>query len=110
MSKIPTIILMTDIRRTSGREIMLGVVKYAQIHGPWQENVAHSDGIIIENIQSEPQAFSTGLPTVVCVGDEQALPENCNYLADDNEAIGRMTTATRSLKSAESKIFLCRRK
>ncbi len=94
MSKIPQIALIVETSRGYGRQVSLGVARYAHLHGPWSvylvpgESQAMSfpdakywngDGIItrLETRRLEEDVLRANLPTIALdMSDEQANPGN----------------------------------
>jgi len=94
MSKIPQVALLVETARGYGRQISLGVARYASLHGPWSVYILprgaevleypkpdywDGDGIItrLENPSIERGVLEANLPTIsLDMTDEQLAPDN----------------------------------
>lgn len=94
MSKIPQVALLVETSRGYGRQVSLGVARYASLHGPWSvyilpgetEKIKYpeakywdGDGVItrLESRQIEQGVLRANLPTIALdMTDEQAAPKN----------------------------------
>jgi LacI family transcriptional regulator, galactose operon repressor len=79
MQHIPKVILIIETSRAFGRRLLLGITKYARLHGPWafyrepgglQSNFPklkdwHADGIIIRDTNICKQLFDLNKPTIL---------------------------------------------
>src|SRR5262245_49379851 len=90
---LPKIALLIETSRGFGREMLKGIARYAQLHGPWSFHITAGDytqvvpkmkqwggaGIIarIPNEQVARAILATGLPTIALgLTDEQMRPES----------------------------------
>ncbi len=98
------IILFIESSRASGRDLLRGLARYAQLHGPWsfywepgglehgQPNLKDldADGIIFRDVgHFNAQALRLGIPAVVVGHSGREVRRMVNVLTD-SAAIGRM--------------------
>lgn len=119
IKKIPKVLLQIETSREYGRGLLLGIVKYSNIYGPWSfyqeypspifymepgffsklpkkvkktpfpKNVDF-DGIITRDPQKiEKLIISKNIPTIVAIYLEKPIP-GLSSIVTDNETIGRM--------------------
>jgi len=107
MREIPKVALLVETSRGFGRELLLGVARYARIHGPWSFHITPGDfeqavpkmkqwggtGIIarIPNERVAKAIIEANVPTIALgLTDEQQQPDNplsqfCELSSDANE-------------------------
>lgn len=105
MSRIPKVILEIETSRQYGRGLLLGIAKYARVHGPWsfcreqggsERSLAAlrkwgADGIIVRSSDRIKQIVKTGAAVILAVhrrSTERVL-EAANIVSD-NVSIGRL--------------------
>ncbi len=100
---IPKVILVVETSRAFGRRLLLGITKYARLHGPWafyrepsglQSNYPklkdwHADGIIMRNAKTSKQLLELNIPTILVPHNNEIYPE-FPVVKTDGESIGKM--------------------
>lgn len=88
MDEIPKVILIIETSRNFGRQILLGVAKYARLYGPWafyrepgglHASLPHlsnwkADGIIMRNSKACKKLLALKVPTILVVHDTETFP------------------------------------
>ncbi len=111
MSTLPKVALLIETSRGFGREMLLGIARYAQLHGPWSFHITAGDfdhsvpkmkqwggsGIIarIPNERVARAILAADLPTIALgLTDEQMQPESplsvFSELSSDANEVARM--------------------
>jgi len=105
MSRIPKVILEIETSRQYGRGLLLGIAKYARIHGPWlfcreQGGAGRAlatlrkwlaDGIIVRSSDKIEQIVKTGAAVILAIhrrSTERVL--DAANIVSDNVSIGRL--------------------
>jgi len=103
MKNIPKVILIIETSRAFGRGLLLGITKYARLHGPWTFYLEpeglmssspklkdwHSDGIITRNSNIMEQLLKLNIPTIIVPHDPKNYP-NLPAVKTDGENISKM--------------------
>ena len=101
--RIPRVILILETSRFFGRKFLLGIAKYARLHGHWSfytepngfvSNLPelrdwHADGIIMRDIKASEQVLSLKIPTVLVPHNHESHPE-IPSVKTNGEAISKM--------------------
>jgi LacI family transcriptional regulator len=99
----PRVVLLLESSRASGRALLRGVARYAQLRGPWSFywepaglnrawpvlKKAGVDGIILRDVGKLEEVVASGIPAVVVGHSRTEVPGLVNVVTD-SEAIGRM--------------------
>ena len=109
-----TVTLLVETSRAYGRELLRGVVRYAQLHGPWCFQVSPGDfeqmppesqrwggdGIIarVESREMADAVLSARLPTVLigvdpCIVDRVPRLAEFSHVSSDSEGAARLAAA-----------------
>ena len=100
---IPKVILVVETSRAFGRRLLLGITKYARLHGPWafyrepsglQSSYPklidwHADGIIMRNSKTSRQLLELNIPTILVPHNNEIYPE-FPVVKTDGESISKM--------------------
>ena len=100
---IPKVILVIETSRAFGRRLLLGITKYARLHGPWafyrepsglQSSYPklkdwHADGIIMRNATTSKQLLELEIPTILVPHNSEIYPE-FPAVKTDSEGISKM--------------------
>jgi LacI family transcriptional regulator len=100
---IPKVILVVETSRAFGRRLLLGITKYARLHGPWafyrepsglQSSYPklkdwHADGIIMRNAKTSKQLLELNIPTILVPHNNEIYPE-FPVVKTDGESISKM--------------------
>ena len=108
MKNVRKVFISIEIAFRYGRDIVRGIGKYSQIHGPWvlyteqpnyrKVHITKSwiknhgiEGLIIHMSGEEhyKEIYKTGLPTIILAGTNKRLPGQYHIRTDD-DAIGKM--------------------
>jgi LacI family transcriptional regulator len=101
--KGPTIALLIESSRASGRALLGGIAKCAHHYGPWafywepgglekawpKLKAKDVDGIILRDVHNLKEVLTLGIPTVV-IGHSKTLIPNLVNVVTDSYAIGQM--------------------
>jgi LacI family transcriptional regulator len=101
--KIPTIGLLIESSRASGRELLCGIANYARHFGPcsffWEPGglekawpklkALEIDGIILRDVDKLDEVLDLGIPAVVIGHSKTEIPNLINVVTDSS-AIGRI--------------------
>ena len=101
--KIPTIALLVESSRASGRALLCGIAKCAHHHGPWafywepgglekawpKLKALDVDGIILRDVDKLAEVPALGIPAVVIGHSKTEIPNMVNVVTDSS-AIGRI--------------------
>lgn len=98
----PRVMLLVESSRSSGRELLHGIVDFVRVHGPWsfyweprgmgQATPAghwRPDGIILRDSERLEKMLTYGVPTVVVGHSKEQVPGVVNIITDSNR-IGRI--------------------
>ena len=100
---IPKVILVVETSRAFGRRLLLGITKYARLHGPWafyrepsglQSSYPklkdwHADGIIMRNAKASKPLLELNIPTIL-VPHNNEIYLDCPVVKTDGESISKM--------------------
>ena len=100
---IPKVILVVETSRAFGRRLLLGITKYARLHGPWafyrepsglQSNYPklkdwHADGIIMRNAKASKPLLELNIPTILVPHINEFYPD-CPVVKTDGESISKV--------------------
>jgi LacI family transcriptional regulator len=109
LTKIKKVILLVETSRASGRGILRGIAKYAQLHGPWEflqnppfyfrqdkerkelDKLAQwgADGIVAREPQKITKLISTGVPCIIALNMQNNIYD-LPMMIDNFDAIGKM--------------------
>jgi DNA-binding LacI/PurR family transcriptional regulator len=103
LKKIPTIALLVESSRASGRALLCGIAKCAHHHGPWafywepgglekawpKLKALDVDGIILRDVDKLQEVPALGIPAVVIGHSKTEIPNMVNVVTDSS-AIGRI--------------------
>ncbi|HEV2436958.1 MAG TPA: DNA-binding transcriptional regulator [Verrucomicrobiae bacterium] len=101
--KIPTIALLVESSRASGRALLCGIAKCAHHYGPWsfywepvglekawpKLKVLDLDGIILRDVDKLDEVLALGIPAVVIGHSKTEVPNLANVVTDSS-AIGQI--------------------
>lgn len=100
---MPKVVLLLESSRASGRDLLRGVARYAQHHGPWSfywepagleralpmlESL-DADGIIMRDVENVSEVLASGIPAVVVGHSRTEVPGLVNVVTD-SRAIGQL--------------------
>lgn len=111
LAKIKKVILLVETSRATGRGMLRGIARYAQLHGPWeflqnppfyyrqnrkQQEIEklirwNADGIICREPQKINQLLSTGTPCISAINMRNHVL-NMPMMIDDFDTIGKMAS------------------
>lgn len=100
---IPTVVLLVESSRASGRDLLRGIAEYARHHGPWafhwepggfQEFSRRlagfdADGIVLRDVEDLDQVRRRGIPAIV-VGHSQDEVGGLANVVTDSRGIAAM--------------------
>ena len=102
---IPRVILIVETSRAFGRRLLLGITKYARLHGPWafyrepsglpssypypKLKDWHADGIIMRNTKNSKKLLELNIPTIWVPHNNETYPE-FPAVKTDGESISKM--------------------
>jgi LacI family transcriptional regulator len=103
IKKIPLIGLFVESSRSSGRELLTGIVKFAQHYGPWsfyweagglekawpKLQTLDIDGIIFRDVDKLDEVLALRIPAIVVGHSKTEVPDMVNVVTD-SEAIGEI--------------------
>jgi len=103
LKRIPTIALLVESSRASGRALLCGIAKCAHHHGPWafywepgglekawpKLKALNVDGIILRDVDKLEEVPALGIPAVVIGHSKTEIPKMVNVVTDSS-AIGQM--------------------
>jgi LacI family transcriptional regulator len=103
LSKIPTIALLVESSRASGRAMLCGIAKCAHHYGPWafywepggletawpKLKALDVDGIILRDVDKLEEVLAMGIPAVVIGHSQTEIPNMVNVVTDSS-AIGQI--------------------
>lgn len=103
LKKIPTIALLVESSRASGRALLCGIAKCAHHYGPWsfywepgglekawpRLKSLNVDGIILRDVDKLTEVLTLGIPAVVIGHSQTEVPRLVNVVTDSS-AIGQM--------------------
>ncbi len=101
--KIPTIGLLVESSRASGRALLCGIAKCAHHYGPWafywepgglekawpKLKALNVDGIILRDVDKLGEVLALGIPAVVIGHSKTEIPNMVNVVTD-SAAIGQI--------------------
>ncbi len=101
--RIPTIALLVESSRASGRAILCGIAKCAHHYGPWsfywepgglekawpKLKALDVDGIILRDVDKLDEVLALGIPAVVIGHSKTEVPNLVNVVTDSS-AIGQI--------------------
>ena len=102
-NKIPTIALLVESSRASGRALLCGIAKCAHHYGPWafywepgglerawpKLRALDVDGIILRDVDKLEEVLALGIPAVVIGHSKTEIPNLVNEVTDSS-AIGQI--------------------
>jgi LacI family transcriptional regulator len=97
------VVLLLESSRASGRELLRGVARYAQHHGPWSFywepaglerawpmlKSLDADGIIMRDVEKVKEVLAAGVPAVVVGHSRTEIPGLVNVVTD-SKLIGQL--------------------
>ncbi|MCX7797167.1 MAG: DNA-binding transcriptional regulator [Melioribacter sp.] len=97
------IVLLLETSRAFGRQLIIGITRYAKLHGPWsfykepidlKSSVPHltnwnPDGIIMRDTLISKELLKLKRPTILAIHDSK-YPQNLPVIKTDSVAIGKM--------------------
>lgn len=97
------IILLLETSRAFGRQLIIGITKYAKLHGPWsfykepidlKSSIPHltnwkPDGIIMRDTLISKELLKLKKPTILAIHDSR-YPKNLPVIKTDSVAIAKM--------------------
>ena len=101
--RIPTIALLIESSRASGRALLCGIARCAHHYGPWsfywepgglekawpKLRALDVDGIILRDVDKLDEVLALGIPAVVIGHSKTEVPNMVNVVTD-SVAVGRM--------------------
>lgn len=103
LKKIPSIALLVESSRASGRALLCGIAKCAHHYGPWafywepgglgkawpKLKALDVDGIILRDVDKLEEVLDLGIPAVVIGHYKTKIPNHVNVVTDSS-AIGQI--------------------
>ena len=110
MTRIPEIILMIETSSENGRDLLKGIIRYCNLHGPWVFHLdpdrhsqtvdrkgkipwyrtVEADGIIVRNLLKPEEAVKLGLPTIFDYGGTKITGMDWPIVVTDSVEIGKL--------------------
>lgn len=101
--RIPTVVLLIESSRSSGRSLLRGIADYARDRGPWafywepggleqagpKLRTLEADGIILRDVEWDDEVLGRGIPAIVVGHSRREVPGVANVITD-SAAIGAM--------------------
>lgn len=98
-ARIPTVVVLVESSRASGRGLLRGISEYARHHGPWAfhwepggfEDFARrgsgmeADGIVLRDVEGLKEVLSYGIPTIVVGHRREEVPGSSNVVTDSRQ-------------------------
>ncbi len=102
-ARIPTVVLLLESSRASGRSLLRGISEYARHHGPWtfhweaggfeafSRRLASlaADGIVLRDVDGVQEVLRYGIPAIV-VGHHRQQVRGLSNVVTDSRMISRL--------------------
>lgn len=99
------VVLLVETSREFGRQLIMGIARYARLHGPWsfykepiglKSSIPHltrwkPDGIIMRDSMINKELLKLNIPTVLAIHSSD-YPKNLPVIRTDSRAIARMAS------------------
>jgi len=106
MIRMKRIVLLVETSREFGRQLIMGIARYARLHGPWtfykepiglKFSIPHltrwkPDGIIMRDSLIDRELLKLRIPTILAIHDS-SYPRNLPVIRTDSRSIARMASA-----------------
>lgn len=100
--RIPTVVLLVESSRASGRSLLRGIAEYARHHGPWAfhwepggfEAISRrlksleADGIVLRDVEGLQEVLGRGIPAIVVGHDREQVPGRSNVITESRRVAG----------------------
>jgi LacI family transcriptional regulator len=99
------VVLLIETSREFGRQLIMGVARFARLHGPWsfykepiglKSSIPHlarwkPDGIIMRDSMINKELLKLRIPTILAIHNS-AYPKNLPVIRTDSRAIAKMAS------------------
>jgi LacI family transcriptional regulator len=99
------IVLLVETSREFGRQLIMGIARYARLHGPWsfykepiglKSSIPHltrwkPDGIIMRDSMINKELLKLNIPTILAIHSSD-YPKNLPVIRTDSRAVAKMAS------------------